>query len=995
MSKTLPSVQGNIYEDDLDETVELDGDLVRELNERQNAVVSSTVTKIAPDIQAEAEAFAATDIPVEAPTTTDVVMLTDDELWDLTLKILFYCETQAGSALFEYQRAFARRMIYALISEDPATITALFARQCLPADTVIFKRNGTACQIKDDPNAWYTGHKQVYKLTTVNGMYTRATANHPFMTTEGWKRLDQIKPGDTVKILTNWDKFGTGEITSSREVFINCHRTDTVTTKITLNENLGKLLGYLTADGYSFTALQHGQSIKFTSITEAYLSEVSNLMQVEFPEISIKKYPKGKGQDLVFTANKATYRSNALRDFLWSVGEDHKFPTAIFDAPKNVIAAFLNRLYASDGYIWSDESRSELGLACGNDSVYAHYVEALLLKLGIHSVVKSEHVLKGSPGSLFYRVVVQSRVSQWRFLSVVGPIFGKEEACSRIRTTAHRKFRNQPLPAGEGIDGETLGWIQVKSIVEDGYEDVYDITYPDKGWFIANGFVVHNSGKTETVAVVVVGLIVILPIIAKMYTDPRLTVFKNGLWVGVFGPTYEQAGTLYGRMQSKLFSSHAQDILRSPDINMDLSKFRSKAIRLPNGSFVFVHSAGPGSKIESKTYHLIIMEESQDISNTKVNKSIRPMAAATAGPKIKIGTPIAIKNHFYDSCSKNGSRDRETAAEVSEALFERRRRHYEYDYTYAAAVNPKYAKSIKEEFEELGFDSDEVKLAYRLIWLVERHRFTTKETMDKCALKRGLTYTWVDPSGNAKSQFKVSAQTQSSTDYPVIISADFGKSSSSTILTAMQVWYEREFYHGKDKRYRKHILDWLEIEGDDHDKQHGQILDWISRYPSIVKFVGDATGKGDPILSRLKAELEVQGIIVVPFIFSTQSKHNGYTVLHEELESGRLTFPFAKETQTRRVMRFYQQMLDLGQTWKGSYRVCEKPADDPKAKDDYPDSLMMCVHGADIDKSSRMTTTVNPWTVERRKSIVEQQRDRSLYGRVKHEQSDTLGAYAK
>jgi replicative DNA helicase len=47
-------------------------------------------------------------------------------------------------------------------------------------------------------NAFATGVKPVFKLTTRLGRSVRATANHKFLTIEGWRRLDALKPGDQI-----------------------------------------------------------------------------------------------------------------------------------------------------------------------------------------------------------------------------------------------------------------------------------------------------------------------------------------------------------------------------------------------------------------------------------------------------------------------------------------------------------------------------------------------------------------------------------------------------------------------------------------------------------------------------------------------------------------------------------------------------------------------------------------------------------------------------
>ena len=47
-------------------------------------------------------------------------------------------------------------------------------------------------------NAWESGEKQTYTVTTSTGRSVRATDEHPFKTEEGWFRLDELKVGDLV-----------------------------------------------------------------------------------------------------------------------------------------------------------------------------------------------------------------------------------------------------------------------------------------------------------------------------------------------------------------------------------------------------------------------------------------------------------------------------------------------------------------------------------------------------------------------------------------------------------------------------------------------------------------------------------------------------------------------------------------------------------------------------------------------------------------------------
>lgn len=95
--------------------------------------------------------------------------------------------------------------------------------QCLTTDTPVLKPDGSWSQIGDmrdgdnvitvDPNNYtrenseihssFQYHtkeraKKLYRLTTVNGRTIRATEDHPFLTQDGWKTVDQIGLSDKV-----------------------------------------------------------------------------------------------------------------------------------------------------------------------------------------------------------------------------------------------------------------------------------------------------------------------------------------------------------------------------------------------------------------------------------------------------------------------------------------------------------------------------------------------------------------------------------------------------------------------------------------------------------------------------------------------------------------------------------------------------------------------------------------------------------------------------
>jgi hypothetical protein len=449
----------------------------------------------------------------------------------------------------------------------------------------------------------------------------------------------------------------------------------------------------------------------------------------------------------------------------------------------------------------------------------------------------------------------------------------------------------------------------------------------------------RQSGKTETVSCVITGLCVILPNLARMpdlASDERIGKFKDGFWVGIFAPSYELAGIMHSRMSSRMQSDAMQAVLSDPDIGIDLQGGR-KVLRLPNGSYVDANSAGPQANIEGKTYHVIICEECQDISNYKIKKSIHPMLASTNGTIIKIGTPNAQKGDFFDACERNRAR---TATSNDLPT------HFQYDYEYPSRYNPRYRKYIEKEIDRLGYDSDEFRMSYRLHWLLERGHFIPPEIFDACGVqakdklrvkKRGKYVHFKRPDSPYGNDL---------TAENMVASLDIGRANDSTVITVAKVWWDNPQMFAGEDRYYTHIVNWLEIEGDDHESQYPQIMDFLSKYNLGILIV-DATGRGDPIYDRLSADLYDKNIRVIPFLFSQRSKHEGYTVLYQEIKEKRLTYPAGDHAKTQRKwQRFVKQMYDLQKEWRGKYMDVKAPTSGKKGgssdgHDDYPDSLMM------------------------------------------------------
>jgi hypothetical protein len=417
----------------------------------------------------------------------------------------------------------------------------------------------------------------------------------------------------------------------------------------------------------------------------------------------------------------------------------------------------------------------------------------------------------------------------------------------------------------------------------------------------------RQSGKTETVSDTLATLMVLLPLLAKLYPD-LLGKFKDGLWVGMFAPTESQAETLFSRTVTRLTSERAIEILGDPEID-DAAKRVGGVTRMiklsRSGSTITMMTANPKAKIESKSFHVIVIDECQEADDFTVAKSISPMLAYYAGTMIKTGTPTTSKNNFYRSIQLNKRRATGRGA---------RQNHFQWDWRDVAKVNDNYSKFIKKEMLRIGEDSDEFQMSYNCKWLLERGMFVTQSIMD-------------DLGDTSQELVKVWHKT------PVVVGVDPARKMDSTVVTVVWVDWDRPDEFG----YFDHrVLNWLEIQGDDWEEQYFQIVNFLSNYDVLAVGV-DANGVGDAVAQRLKILMPRSEVIPLTSSQSEQSKR--YKHLQALIQRRMLSFPAHAKTRRLRVWkRFTQQMTDAEVQYKGANFLVEAP-DEAYAHDDFVDSL--------------------------------------------------------
>ena len=437
----------------------------------------------------------------------------------------------------------------------------------------------------------------------------------------------------------------------------------------------------------------------------------------------------------------------------------------------------------------------------------------------------------------------------------------------------------------------------------------------------------RQTGKSETVATTVGGMMIILPELANLpmfADDVRLKGFKKGLYVGIFAPSLRQAQTTFNRMKTRLSCNASCEVLA--EFGLEFATANGQTVSLTNGSFVSSVSASDRSNIEGDSYMLIICEECQDISSFKIRKSISPMGASYNATMIKIGTATTFKGDFYETIQRNKKLWEEKKITL--------RRHFEYDYKVCQKYNPKYAKYIEKEMFALGEHSDEFRMSYGLEWILERGMFVDVNFLEKkCGLKNEKRYS-------------------SDLEATHVVGIDLAKRDDSTVITVVEVDWNNPVIQEEQQTntldtvtytaYNTKIKDWKELTGDNYDSQYYEILDYI-KYFKVKRIMIDAT-KEEGMADRLMINLP--NVEVIPCIFSSSFKSDMYKHLESAIKTGRAKFPLHEEVQkSREYQKFIQQMGELEKEYRGQTLAVHHP-NVRGAHDDYPDSWALAVYGA-------------------------------------------------
>lgn len=384
-------------------------------------------------------------------------------------------------------------------------------------------------------HAFSTGRKPVFRLATRLGREIRATANHQFLTIEGWRRLDELAVGQRLAV----------------------PRTLPGPQEPSMSDAELALLGHLIGDGC--TLPRH--AIQYTTREHALAEIVAQLATDIFRDAVEPRIRQERSWYQVYlsaTEHLTHGVGNPVAAWLRELGvfglrsHEKRVPDAVFRQPTAAVARFLRHLWATDGCIhWSEGKSHYANVYYASSSArLAQDVQSLLLRLGINARL-SRHAQSGKGRDQFH-VAVSGKHDIDRFFDTVGGL-GETKVLHQTAIEAHldsrvantnrdviprEVWRQVAVPAmhtagltsremqaslgnaycgtalyKQNLSRERAGrvaqvvvsdelarlaasdvyWDEIVAIAPDGEADVYDLTVDSLHNFVASNIVAHNS----------------------------------------------------------------------------------------------------------------------------------------------------------------------------------------------------------------------------------------------------------------------------------------------------------------------------------------------------------------------------------------------------------------------------------------------------------------------------------------------------------------------
>ena len=380
------------------------------------------------------------------------------------------------------------------------------------------------------------GVRPLLRVTTRLGRRAELTANHPLLTLDGWKRVDELEPGSRVGVPRCLPAGEQMTIMPDHEIV---------------------LLAGLVADGGLTQATP-----RFTFGEESVVGEAMRLATEAIGAgwHAARKSSSDPNIEACLSGDRSPNANPVTelcrRHGIWGKRSVNKFvPDAIFGLDDRDIARFLGILFACDGHVHAGDRLRQVGYSTISERL-ARDVQHLLLRLGIVACIRTlERPVYEATEKVAHEVRVTGQDDIERFCNLVdvcgtAPQAGRAPAGLKAATRAtnvdtlplaiwervlaakadcpwselsrasghpskhnwHARTRGLSRPQLQKIadcsaDDELghlatcdLWWDEIVSIEPAGEEETFDLTVPVHHNFVADDLVVHNSALVTNIA---------------------------------------------------------------------------------------------------------------------------------------------------------------------------------------------------------------------------------------------------------------------------------------------------------------------------------------------------------------------------------------------------------------------------------------------------------------------------------------------------------------
>jgi replicative DNA helicase len=330
------------------------------------------------------------------------------------------------------------------------------------------------------------GIKPVVRVRTRSGRQVTTTWTHPFLTPEGWRPLMDLAPGVPIAVPGALPVEGRTRLPDAEVA----------------------LLGYLCGAPIAWRRpfLVAGD-LEVAADLRGHAHAVGLRLESGVGDGSLTFWPVASGEEPI--TPPAALVDILRRHGVWGTRQvDRRVPPAVFGLEPDLVALFLNRLFASCGSAWwsGDDGRDRITLESPSRELLADTAH-LLLRFGVHASIAARPRRSG-PG---FELVIAGPDDLARFCARVG-IVGQDTACRRLAALTrqplgcsedssrgvHLAGRSRATPPRRAAVADlppapTLRWDPIVTITPVGEEQVYDLTVPVTHNFVADDVLVHNT----------------------------------------------------------------------------------------------------------------------------------------------------------------------------------------------------------------------------------------------------------------------------------------------------------------------------------------------------------------------------------------------------------------------------------------------------------------------------------------------------------------------